>query len=105
MSNNISDSFFGENSSTPIDHKHAFNKNNALIEDNINEEKINISDHEINEVFDIKNKNNNNNDIDFGNMDTPILINTPKLKGRIIDAKLNLFEKVKSITNNEMEKN
>ena len=30
-------------------------------------------------------------------METPILLNTPKLTGRIIDAKLNLFEKVKSI--------
>ena len=103
ISNNISDSFLGENESTPIDHKHPFNKNNTFIENNINKEKINIniSDHEINEVFDNKKNSNNNNDKDFGNLDTPILLNTPKLTGRIIDAKLNLFEKVKSITNNE----
>jgi hypothetical protein len=30
-------------------------------------------------------------------METPILLNTPRLNGRIIDAKLNLFEKVKKI--------
>ena len=103
ISNNISDSFLGENESTPIDHKHPFNKNNTFIENNINKEKINIniSDHEINEVFDNKKNSNNNNDKDLGNLDTPILLNTPKLTGRIIDAKLNLFEKVKSITNNE----
>ena len=30
-------------------------------------------------------------------METPILLNTPKLTGRIIDAKLNLFEKFKNM--------
>ena len=39
-------------------------------------------------------------------METPILLNTPKLTGRIIDANFNLFEKVKSITGDEnLEKN
>ena len=107
MSNNISGSFFGENTSTPLDHKHAFIKNKTFI-DNNNEQTINKSDNEINKDIDDKkntiNQNNiNNNDIiidkDFSNMDTPILLNTPKLTGRIIDAKLNLFEKVRNITN------
>ena len=39
-------------------------------------------------------------------METPILLNTPKLTERIFDAKLNLFEKIKNMkTNYNLDKN
>ena len=101
LSNYINDSFFGENTATPIDHKHAFNKNKKYSENN--EEKSNKSGNNINKLSDYKNNYKNKQiEKDFGDMETPILLNTPKLTGRIIDAKLNLFEKMKSIkTENE----
>ena len=62
----------------------------------------------INKLFDYKKKaeNNRNNEIDknFGDMETPILLNTPKLTGRIIDVILNLFEKVKNMNEKEIIK-
>ena len=94
MSNYINDSFFGENTATPIDHKHAFNKNKKYLENK--EEKSNKSGNNIKKLSDNKN-NHKQIDKDFGDMETPILLNTPRLTGRIIDAKLNLFEKVKNI--------
>ena len=97
MSNYVNDSFFGENTSTPIDHKQGFNKNKHFFE---YKEENNISGTNINKFSDYKNNYKNNKvDRDFGDMETPILLNTPKLTGRIIDAKLNLFEKVKNIKN------
>ena len=96
MSNYVNDSFFGEGTATPIDHKHAFNKNKKYFE--INEEKSNKSGSDINKLSDYKNNlKKKEKEKDFVDMETPILLNTPKLTGRIIDAKLNLFEKVKSI--------
>ena len=96
MSNCIDDSFLGENTSTPIDRKQGYNKNKNFFE--YKEEKNNKSGNNVNKFSDYKNKNNKV-DKDFGEMQTPILLNTPKLTGRIIDAKLNLFEKVKNIKN------
>lgn len=103
INNNISDSFFGENLSTPINHKHSFIKNKKYLEF-----KNNISENNINKLSNYKNKfkyikmnekekDNDNDNIDIHEMETPILLNTPRLSGRIIDAKLNLFEKVKNI--------
>ena len=101
MNNNISDSFFGENLSTPINHKHSFIKNKKYLDF-----KNNISENNINKLSNYKNKfkyikvnekEKDKDNIDIHEMETPILLNTPKLNGRIIDAKLNLLEKVKNI--------
>ena len=105
INNNISDSFFGENLSTPINHKHSFIKNKKFLEF-----KNNISENNINKLSNYKNKfkyikvnekdkekEKEKDNVDIHEMETPILLNTPKLNGRIIDAKLNLFEKVKNI--------
>ena len=97
INNNISDSFFGENLSTPINHKLSFIKNKKFLEF-----KNNISENNIDKFSNYKNKfkyikvNEKDND-NIHEMETPLLLNTPKIKGRIIDAKLNLFEKVKNI--------
>ena len=42
----------------------------------------------------------NDEEKEFCEMETPILLNTPKLTERIFDAKLNLFEKIKNMNTN-----
>jgi len=94
LNNNVNDSFFGENLSTPINHKHSFIENQKFSEIN----------NTINKLTDYKNKNNYiklNEKIKKGEIETSILLNTPKLHERIIESKINLFEKVKNLKNKE----
>ena len=96
--NNVNDSFFGENISTHINHKHSFIENQKFSE--INKTK--------NELTDNKNKNNNiklNEKIKNSEVETPILLNTPQLHERIIESKLYLFEKVKNLKSKEEARN
>ena len=94
---NVNDSFFGENISTPINHKNSFIENQKFSE-------INNS---INKLTDYKNKDNHiklnekNKNLKNTEEEVPILLNTPKLHERIIESKLNLFEKVKNLKNKE----
>ena len=88
-----------ENSATPINHKIDFIKKFKNVKENNNN---------VNKNKKIKNKKNesNQNEKEFCEMETPILLNTPKLTERIFDAKLNLFEKIKNMkTNYNLDKN
>ena len=94
-----------ENSATPINHKHYLIKNFKNIkENNNNNSKNNIinSNAAAGGVKKIKDSLNKLNDEEkeFCEMETPILLNTPKLTERIFDAKLNLFEKIKNMNTN-----
>lgn len=96
--NNLNDSFFGENISSPINHKHSFIKNKKFSEF---KNKINqLTDYKNKNSF-IKQKEKFKNHINDSEVDTPILLNTPKINKSIIDSKLNLFEKVKNIKTKE----
>ena len=101
MNNCVNDSFSREGTLTSIEQNRAFFKNKKVLENKKKKEKM-ISNN-INELTDCKKKTekniNNGVDKNFGDMETPILLNTPKLNGRIIDVKLNLFEKLKSMKN------
>ena len=98
---NILNNEYFENNATPINHKLDFIQNFKNIKEQNND--------------DIKNKNikstNNKNESkqdekEFCEMVTPVLLNTPKLTERIFDAKLNLFEKIKNMkTNYNLDKN
>ena len=88
-----------ENSATPINHKIDFIKKFKNVKGNNNNG---------NKIKKTKNKKNesNQNEKEFCEMETPILLNTPKLTERIFDAKLNLFEKIKNMkTNYNLDKN
>ena len=91
-----------ENSATPINHKHYLIKNFKEIKENINNNSKNNSNAAGNILKKIKDSLNKSKDIDkeFCEMETPILLNTPKLTERIFDAKLNLFEKIKNMNTN-----
>ncbi len=100
------------------------NKENNLISNNIHGNNI-ISNNNItgNNLSNNNLKNNNNingsnttnktiktkpkEEKEFCEMETPILLNTPKLTERVFDAKLNLFERVKNmkIKNTNFNKN
>ena len=98
LNNNENDSFFGENISTPINHKNSFIENQKFSEINNN----------INEMTNYKNKNNYiklNEKINKSEMKTPILLNTPNLHKSIIESNLNLFEKVKNLKTKEEKTN
>ena len=102
--NCANESFSRDNTLTSMDHNHGFIKNKKIQENK--DEKINMSGNHINKLSDYKknkdkDKDKNINEIEknFGDMETPILLNTPKLAGRIIDVKLNLFQKVKNMKN------
>ena len=112
MGSYVNESYFGENNSTPIDHKHAFNRNKKYFENKESEERR-LTKNNTNKLSNYKNDTNfkNNKEIDedknINDMDTPPnILNTPKLTRRITDDKINLFEKVKSINNeNDIFKN
>jgi len=91
---NVLNNEYFENSATPINHKIDFIKNFKNIKEN----------GDINENKNKKTKNNKNesnkDEKEFCEMETPILLNTPKLTERIFDAKLNLFEKIKNMKTN-----
>ena len=95
-----------ENSATPLNHKHYLIKNFKHIkENNINNDSknkknnSNVGIHKQGKIKDSLNKLNDE-EKEFCEMETPILLNTPKLTERIFDAKLNLFEKIKNINTN-----
>ena len=98
-----------ENSETPINCKHGFIKNikrvkKKIINDLNSNNKNNASFKCIRE----KNSRNKlyNEEKEFCEMETPILLNTAKLTERMLDAKLNLFEKIKNMkTNYNLDKN
>ena len=104
MDSFMNDSDFGENISTPIDHKHTFKRN---INYNENKESEGIimtknNTNKLSELSDLKINNNlkniNQTDKEENNyeLDTPsYILNTPRLTERITELKLNLFEKVK----------
>ena len=101
--NCVNDSYSRDNTLTSIENNRGFMKNKKVLEKK--SQKINMSGNNIIKLSDYKKKteNNNTNEIDknFGDMETPILLNTPKLTGRIIDVKLNIFEKIKNLNNNK----
>ena len=70
---------FGEISATPIKHTFAYFKH-------------------------LKNNQNEIKEKEFCEMETPILLDIPKLTDRILDNKINLFEKIKNMQTN-MDKN
>ena len=103
ISSFVNDSYFGENISTPVDHKHAFNRNKKYFE-NKETEKRRMTKNNTNKLSDYKNNTNfkinkqTDNYKNINDMDTPPnILNTPKLTRRIMEAKINLFEKVKNI--------
>ena len=94
-----------EKSATPISHKHYLIQNIKLIKDNINnssKKNTNSNNVVVRKVKKIKDSLNKLNDEEkeFCEMETPVLLNTPKLTEKIFDAKLNLFEKIKNMNTN-----
>ena len=103
MINNINNSYFGENISTPINHKHSFNRKKKYFEKKESEERKMIKN-KTNKISDFKintNSNNNKHADKSQNMndtkDSHYILNTPKLTERIIGPKLNIFEKIKNL--------
>ena len=101
MNNCVNDSFSRDGTLTSIEQDRGYIKNKKVFENKKKKEQM-ISNN-INELTERNKKTeknfNNGLDKNFGDMKTPILLNTPKLSGRIIDVKLNLFEKIKNMKN------
>ena len=75
-------------------------KENNILINNSNSNINNYSDIGIPKLKQIKGSLIDDKEKDFCEMETPTLLNTPKLTKRILDAKLNLFEKIKNINTN-----
>ena len=104
--NNSKENIHWESSATPIEYQNIKQKETDF-STNVN----NNDNCDFNLAHNpIKTKNSRNNlnngEKEFCEMQTPVLLNTTKLTERILDAKINLFEKIKNIkTNSHFDQN